>query len=364
MQIMPASRDAKVVIAMSGGVDSSVAAALLREEGYEVTGLMLGLWADPDTEFENRCCASNAVALARRVAEQIGIPFHVIDAADVFRRDVVAPMIAAYARGRTPNPCLECNRKVRWGFLLRHAMELGADYLATGHYARIRKSAAGYELLRGIDPGKDQSYVLASLEQDDLAHTLFPLGAMTKPEVRERARGLSLPVAERPDSQDLCFVPDRDYRRFLKKYAPESFSPGPIVSRLGEVLGEHSGLAGFTIGQRKGIGLASPRPLYVLAIDPARNALVVGPEEELGRRGFLAEGAAWVAGKPPATAFPALVKIRYTSTEEPAEVTVRDAGMVHTRFEHPLRDITPGQAAVFYQGEICLGTAIISEAIE
>jgi tRNA-specific 2-thiouridylase len=364
MQRMSASRRAKVVIAMSGGVDSSVAAALLLAQGYEVIGLMLGLWADPDAEFENRCCASNAVALARRVAEQLAIPFHVIDAAEPFRQDVVAPMIAAYARGRTPNPCLECNRRVRWGFLLRHALALGAEYLATGHYARIRPTPAGFELLRGIDPGKDQSYVLASLGQDDLAHTLFPLGAMAKTEVRERARELNLPVAERPDSQDLCFVPDRDYRRFLRKYAPESFSPGPILSRHGEVLGEHQGLAAFTIGQRKGIGVASPCPLYVLAIDTARNALVVGPEEELGHRGLRAEAAAWVAGKPPSTVFTAQVKIRYTSTEEPAEVTVREAGTIQARFERPLRDITPGQAAVFYRGEVCLGTAIITEANE
>ena len=361
---MPSSPRAKVAVAMSGGVDSSVAAALLLQQGYEVTGLMLGLWADPDAEFENRCCASNAVALARRVADQLAIPFHIIDAAELFRQEVVAPMIAAYGRGRTPNPCLECNRKVRWGFLLRHALALGADYLATGHYARIQKTTSGFELLRGVDTAKDQSYVLASLGQADLARTLFPLGGMTKDAVRERARGLNLPVAERPDSQDLCFIPDRDYRRFLKKYAPESFTPGPILSRRGEVLGRHPGLAAFTIGQRKGIGVSSPRPLYVLEIDSARNALVVGPVEELGHRSLFAEAAAWVAGAPPADVFPSQVKIRYTSKEEPSVVTVQHAGIVRIRFEHPLRDITPGQAAVFYRGEVCLGTAIITEASE
>lgn len=364
MHRMPSSPRAKVAVAMSGGVDSSVAAALLLEKGYEVTGLMLGLWTDPDTEFENRCCASNAVALARRVADQLVIPFHLIDAAELFRREVVAPMIAAYGRGRTPNPCLVCNRKVRWGFLLRHALALGAEYLATGHYARIRKTASGFELLRGVDPTKDQSYVLASLGQADLARTLFPLGGMTKDLVRVHARGLNLPVAERPDSQDLCFIPDRDYRRFLKKYAPESFIPGPILSRSGEVLGEHSGLAAFTIGQRKGIGVSSPRPLYVLEIDPARNALVVGSVEELGHRSLFAEDAVWVAGGPPADVFPSLVKIRYTSKEEPAVVTVQHEGIVQVRFEHALRDVTPGQAAVFYRGEVCLGTAIITEARE
>jgi tRNA-uridine 2-sulfurtransferase len=354
----------KVAVAMSGGVDSSTAAAILLDQGYEVVGLMLGLWADPETEFENRCCASNAVALARRVAEQLAIPFHLIDAADLFRREVVLPMISEYARGRTPNPCLACNRKLRWGFLMQHVISLGASFLATGHYARIRESDGRYDLLRGIDPAKDQSYVLASLCQDDLAHTLLPLGAMTKPEVRECARKWNLPVAERPDSQDLCFVPDRDYRRFLKKYAPEAFTPGPILSRQNKVLGEHPGLAAFTVGQRKGIGISSPRPLYVLAIDPARNALVVGPAEELGHRGLVAGGASWVAGRPPAPVFPAEVKIRYTSQEEPAEVAAREAGEVRVRFERPLRDITPGQAAVFYRGEVCLGTAVITEANE
>jgi tRNA-specific 2-thiouridylase len=354
----------KVAIAMSGGVDSSTAAAILLEQGFDVVGLMLGLWADPETEFENRCCESNAVALARRVAEQLAIPFHRIDAAELFRREVVVPMIREYARGRTPNPCLRCNRQVRWGFLLEHALCLGASYLATGHYARIRKKGSGFELLRGVDTAKDQSYVLASLRQADLARTLLPVGSMTKAEVRERARHWNLPVAERPDSQDLCFVPNRDYRRFLKKYAPESFTPGPIYSRQGKILGTHPGLASFTIGQRKGIGVASPRPLYVLAIDPARNALVIGPAEELGHRILVADRASWVDERPPAPVFPAEVKIRYTSKEEPAEVTVREAGEVQVRFERRLRDITPGQAAVFYRGEICLGTASIAEANE
>jgi|WetSurMetagenome_2_1015567.scaffolds.fasta_scaffold82743_2 tRNA-uridine 2-sulfurtransferase len=361
---MTPSRPIKVVVAMSGGVDSSVAAALLREQGFEVTGLMLRLWADPETEFENRCCASNAVALAGRVAERLEIPFHVIDAQDLFRREVVAPMIADYARGRTPNPCLLCNRRVRWGFLMQHAIALGADYLATGHYARIRETGGGYELLRGVDTTKDQSYVLASLGQEDLARTMFPLGGMPKTEVREHARRFQLPVAERPDSQDLCFIPGSDYRRFLKKYSPESFTPGPILNREGEKLGEHQGLPAYTIGQRKGIWVSSPRPLYALELDPVRNALIVGPAEELGHGSLRAEKAAWVRGEPPAQAFRATVKIRYTSEEQPAEVSVGESGGVRARFTQALRDITPGQSAVFYHEEICLGTAVIAEAME
>ena len=361
---MPAKPPAKVVVAMSGGVDSSAAAALLRKQGFDVTGLMLRLWADPDTEFENRCCASNAVALAGRVAEQLEIPFHVIDAQELFRREVVAPMIAEYARGRTPNPCLLCNRRVRWGFLMEHALALGAEFLATGHYARIRISGGGYELLRGVDSTKDQSYVLASLGQADLARTMFPLGGMHKSEVREHARRCKLPVADRPDSQDLCFIPGSDYRRFLNKYSPESFIPGPIVNRKGEVLGEHQGLPAYTIGQRKGIWVSSPRPLYALEIDTARNALVVGTVEELGHGGLRTEKASWVRGDPPAPVFRAMVKIRYTSTEQPAEVTVGTEGGVRAMFDRPLRDITPGQSAVFYNEEICLGTAVIMEAME
>ncbi|MBN1438058.1 MAG: tRNA 2-thiouridine(34) synthase MnmA [Anaerolineales bacterium] len=361
MQPIPPVR---VVVAMSGGVDSSVAAALFRERGHDVAGVMLRLWTDPDAEFKNRCCDSNAVALARRIADQLKIPFHLIDAQEIFRREVVAPMIAEYSRGRTPNPCLACNRSIRWGFMMRHALGLGADRLATGHYARIRETGGGFELLRGIDHTKDQSYVLASLGQADLARTMFPLGGLTKAEVRTEARRYRLPAADRPDSQDLCFVSDSDYRRFLKRYAPESFTPGPILNREGQKLGEHQGLPAYTIGQRKGIRVSASAALYALEIDPARNALIVGPREALGRRVLRADTASWIRGRPPAETFHATVKIRYTSEDHPADVAVEPGGGVRVRFDHPLRDITPGQSAVFYDGELCLGAAVIAEAME
>jgi tRNA-specific 2-thiouridylase len=272
--------------------------------------------------------------------------------------------MAAYAAGRTPNPCLACNEFVRWGFLIQRALSSGADYLATGHYAQIGRSSGGFTLLRGADPQKDQSYVLSTLGQDQLAHTLLPVGGMAKPEVRAHARRLQLPVAERPDSQDLCFVAGKDSRRFLQKYNPSGFTPGPIRNARGEILGEHAGLAGYTVGQRKGLGLTSPEPLYVLAIDPIANTLIVGRAEELGHRGLIADGMHWVAGEPPAPRFPAGVKIRYQAVEEAAEAMVTGDHSLKVSFPHPLRDITPGQAAVIYQGERCLGMGTIREAVD
>jgi len=351
---------AKVVIAMSGGVDSSVAAALLKEQGHQVIGMMLRLWSEPGTEAYNRCCTPDDMALARRIAAQLEIPFYTIDAKDVFRNTVVDYFLSGYAQGITPNPCIICNRRIRWEFLLNRALALGAKYLATGHYAQVRKTDDGkLALLRGIDKNKDQSYVLHVLTQEQLGHAIFPLGSYTKPQVREIARDFELPVAERSDSQDLCFLGKGDYRDFLVRNVPDVASPGPIKNREGLLLGQHQGLAFYTIGQRKGLGIAAPQPLYVLKKDRDSNTLVVGPRDQLGKDELITGEVNWITGKPPQNPVRVSVKIRYKAREVEGLVTPHQNGSSHVKLSEPIRDITPGQAAVFFDGEICLGGGII-----
>ncbi|MGQ9849711.1 MAG: tRNA 2-thiouridine(34) synthase MnmA [Aggregatilineaceae bacterium] len=354
----------RVVVAMSGGVDSSVAAALLVEQGYDVIGMMLRLWAEDCEEGgANRCCTPGQMADARRIARQLGIPFYVIDTQEIFRRTVVQFFIDRYVAGQTPNPCLECNRTIRFEWLLQHALTIGADYLATGHYARVERDPDGtVRLLKARDSAKDQSYVLSVLSQEKLRRALFPVGDYTKPEVRALAQARGLPVASKHDSQDLCFLADGDYRRFLRQHAPDAMRPGPILTRDGRQLGTHSGLPNYTIGQRKGLGISYPQPLYVLATDPARNALIVGTAAELGQSSLVAGRVNWIAGAPPAPYFRAEIKIRYKARPAWGAVSVLDDGRVTVRFDAPQRDITPGQGAVFYQGEVCLGGGIIIRA--
>ncbi len=351
----------KVVVAMSGGVDSSVAAALLKQQGYDVIGMMLRLWSEPGKEESNRCCTPESMALARRVAAKLDIPFYVVDAKDVFRETVVQYFLDGYARGETPNPCLLCNRQIRWTFLLDHALALGADFMATGHYARRRTADGGrQELLRAVDLAKDQSYVLHVLNQEKLQRALFPVGDYPKPEIRKIAESFGLPTASRHDSQDLCFLAGDDYRNFLRRNAAELMRPGQIVTREGKILGEHNGLANYTIGQRKGLGAGSPVPLYVLGKNAETNTLLVGTQEELGSRELTAREVNWVSGEAPMESFRAEVKIRYTAKEAPAEVMPLDNGSrVRVRFDAPVRDVTAGQAAVFYQGDVLLGGGII-----
>jgi tRNA-specific 2-thiouridylase len=351
----------KVVVAMSGGVDSSVAAALLKQQGYDVTGMMLRLWSEPGKEESNRCCTPDAMAQARRVAGILDIPFYVIDAKEVFRDTVVQYFLDGYARGETPNPCLLCNRQIRWTFLLNHALALGADFMATGHYVRIQNAENGKrKLLRAVDHSKDQSYVLHVLKQDQLAHALFPVGQFPKPEIRRLAADFGLPTASRADSQDLCFLAGEDYRGFLQRNAAEMLKPGEIVTTDGKSIGQHNGLANYTIGQRKGLGVASPVPLYVIAKQAVGNTLVVGTLDELGFTELIAHDVNWASGEAPRESFRAQVKIRYTAKEVEALVSPLEGEQVSVKFDAPVRDVTAGQAAVFYVEEEVIGGGIIN----
>jgi len=356
--------EVRVVVALSGGVDSAVAAALLVERGYEVIGAMLRLWAEcgPGDAHANRCCTPDAVSRARRVADQFGFPFYLINAATAFKDQVVDYFIAEYGAGRTPNPCVSCNRTIRFGLLLNRALALGAMYMATGHYTRVRRAGGRYQLLRGRDPHKDQSYFLHVLTQEQLAHVLFPLGDLTKKEVRAIARQRGLPMAEQPESQDVCFLADGDYRRFLTHQAPHLFRPGPIRDTSGRVLGQHQGLPAYTIGQRKGLGIAATEPLYVLAIEPAENALIVGTARELGQGECLVEGMHYISGAAPAATFRATAQIRYRARAVAVTVIPLQHKRVHVRFASPQRDITPGQFLVLYDGEVVLGGGVICKA--
>ncbi|HLD94300.1 MAG TPA: tRNA 2-thiouridine(34) synthase MnmA [Anaerolineales bacterium] len=353
----------KVVVAMSGGVDSSVAAALLQQHGYEVIGMMLRLWSEPGREASNRCCTPAAMSVARRVAGQLGIPFYVVNAQESFRNIVVQYFLDGYAGGQTPNPCLACNRQIRWEFLLERALALGADYMATGHYVRLlREPGKPVRLFEAADTRKDQSYVLHVLDQNKLQHALFPLGDLTKAEVRQIAADLKLPAATSKESQDLCFLAGQDYREFLRRHQPQLAEAGPILDRAGNHLGNHTGLVNYTIGQRKGLGIAASEPLYVLGKDQTRNALIVGFAHELGSRQLVAERVSWLAGAAPRKPFNADVKIRYSANQAPARVAPLPDGCARVEFAQPVRDITPGQAAVFYLNGEVLGGGLISSS--
>jgi tRNA-specific 2-thiouridylase len=354
----------RVVVAMSGGVDSSVAAALLVEEGYEVIGLMMRLWSEPSTGQQgnqNRCCTPDQMADARRVARHLKIPFYVIDVQQRFYDSVVRYFIDEHVAGRTPNPCIECNRQIRFSYLLERALAMGAEFLATGHYARIRRSGANFELLQAKDSGKDQSYVLHVLGQKELAHVLFPVGDYTKDDVRQLAVAEGLPVAHKSESMDLCFLADGDYRRFLRESTDQPALPGPMLDRSGEVIGQHMGLANYTVGQRKGLGLAVGHPLYVLAKDSQRNALIVGDAVHLAQSTLHVERVNWVSGAVPVEPFTARVKIRYRAQAVPAAVTPVGEDEAAVQFSESVTGATAGQGAVFFDGERCLGGGIIRD---
>lgn len=345
----------KVVVAMSGGVDSSVAAARLQQEGHDVIGVTMQL--GPGQKQGD----GGAVADAKKVSDKLGIRHHVVNFRDIFARRVIADFGEAYRQGRTPNPCIRCNRYIKFGALLERARELGAQFLATGHYARIeRDQASGACLLKkGADRHKDQSYFLCQLTQAQLQATLFPLGSLTKDRVRQIAGELGLSVAARPESEEICFIPDNDYPGFLKDYLPQATSPGPILDELGHTLGIHQGIASYTIGQRQGLGLAAREPLYVTAIEPERNAIVVGNREKTYSRDLVASNLNWIAISRPEHALKIKARIRYRHPEAEAVVTPLGEDRVYVRFTEPQMAITPGQAVVFYEGDTVIGGGTI-----
>lgn len=356
----PAKTRRKVIVGMSGGVDSSLAAALLVRQGYDVTGMMLNLWTYESGSCANKCCTPDAMAQAQRIAAQLKIPFYVIDAKKSFYETVVQAFIHGYTSGITPNPCWICNARLRWDFLLARADIAQAGLIATGHYARLKTDPGGtFHLLKGSDKSKDQSYVLSGLTQMHLMRTLFPLGEMTKTEVREKARQLNLEVAEKEESQDLCFLGDEDYGDFLKKYAPEVVKPGRIVDTEGSELGEHQGLAFYTIGQRKGIRIAGAEPYYVIAKDLLHNTLVVGTAKHLSQTGFLVTDWNWVDPKRKVLPDGSTVKIRYKAEAVPAHAEPIDEKHWKVISKDPIRGITPGQMAVFYKGDEVMASALI-----
>lgn len=356
----------KVVVAMSGGVDSSVAAALLKEEGYQIIGATMQIWPrdKQQNDRSDGCCGLGAIEDARRVAHRLGIPHYVLNFRDVFARKVIEDFCREYRRGRTPNPCIRCNQHIKFGALLERARELGADFVATGHYARIEIDGSNrrYLLKKGVDSSKDQSYFLYPVTQEQLRHTLLPVGNLTKKEVREIARKLELPVATKPGSQEICFIPDNNYPEFLKDYIPQAVKPGPILDERGNILGEHQGILSYTIGQRRGLGIAAREPLFVTAIDQERNAITVGNKKQVYGDELIASGLNWIALTKLEQTITVKAKIRYRHPEAEAEVSPLDGDRVYVKFAEPQMAITPGQAIVFYDGDIVIGGGTIETA--
>lgn len=342
---------------MSGGVDSSAAAALLLEQGYDVVGITLKLWPqDCVNRAEDKCCGPQAVTDARSVCYKLGIPYYLIDEADAFQKQVINYFAEEYKAGRTPNPCVMCNEKLKFGALIDRARQLGGDYIATGHFARIEKREDGRVLLKkGADPRKDQSYFLFSLRQNQLARSMFPLGEKTKQDTRQVARECQLKTADKEESMEICFVPDKDYGKFLSSANLVQKHRGEIVNLQGQVLGHHDGIEFYTIGQRKGLGISTPKPVYVIELDATRNRVVVGDDSALDRSEFSVRNCNWIPFDDPPPTFEVSAKIRYNHPGTPATVQPLPSGQAKVTLHTPQRAITPGQACVFYDGDLVVG---------
>ncbi|MBE5912804.1 MAG: tRNA 2-thiouridine(34) synthase MnmA [Pseudobutyrivibrio ruminis] len=351
----------KALIAMSGGVDSSVAALMMKEKGYECIGCTMKLYANEDIGVcgSHTCCSLDDVEDAKSVARRLGMPHHTFNFQDKFRETVIDDFIYCYENGMTPNPCIECNKHMKFDELYRRAEILGCEKIVTGHYARIRKTDNGYQLLKGLDSNKDQSYVLYAMTQNELAHTEFPLGEISKDEVRKIAESHDFINANKPDSQDICFVPDGDYVSALKRFTGKEYAPGDFVDHDGNVMGTHKGIVGYTIGQRKGLGISAEHPLYVTELDVKNNQVVLGKNEDLFTTTTIVKNINWIDPTDDRPTFKCKAKVRYRMTEQPCTVERIDATSAKVVFDEPQRAITPGQAAVFYDGDVVLGGGTI-----
>lgn len=354
----------RVVVAMSGGVDSSVAAALLAEAGYDAVGISMRLYSTPQENYSKSCCSPDDLFDARTVASSLGIPFYVANYEEAFRKRVIDYFVEEYRYGRTPNPCVACNNHLKFDILLKRSLALGATYLATGHYARIDRSGDFPVMRTGVDSTKDQSYFLFGIPREALARIIFPLGGLQKDQVRDEAHRLELETADKPDSHEICFVGGGNYKEFMiEQLGDEQLKPGKLMHVSGEVLGEHDGIHNFTVGQRRGLGISYHEPLFVQSIRPADGTVVVGPKRGIFSRGLVAERCNWLSFERPPGAFECEVKIRYGSPAVPAFVTVgTDPQTAMVEFLEPQGAVTPGQAAVFYRGDEVLGGGWIEEA--